>query len=161
LSLLNGPLKTALITLVGADQQIDQNDYSDSVEIDLTPAGRRPVSGEIGNVILVSRKTGSGSVMVPDCTIFFFDEDPDIDAGDTAATAAAMQKAIGYVEFENTHWKGDVSGKIAFKEPAQAIMFSNVSSLWAVLLNEDATAINSAAGDDEILELRLHYTVDA
>ena len=148
-------IKKGPVELVGIDEQIDQNDLGGAVSVALSSEGH---SGEILNVTLVSTEDGSGAVQVPDCTLFVFNADPDIDPGDVAMAAASRLLEVGQVTFATGDWKSDANG--ASQTKAVALSFERVTALWFALLNASATGLNDAAGDDEQIELIFRYRRD-
>ena len=60
--------ETALAELIGADEQVDQNDYGGSVAVTLGD-GVRPVSGEFLSFMFFATETGSGAVQTPAGTL--------------------------------------------------------------------------------------------
>lgn len=153
------PIEESGVTeIVGINEQIDQNDYSKSVEIPLTVSGARPQSGFVIGVVLVSTEDGSGAVMVPACELYFFDSDPTVAAGATSITAADWVKCIGKIDIAAADWNADATGAVVSKSAAEVMLaFHEVNSLFVVMKNIDATAINSAAGDDEQIEFNVLY----
>jgi hypothetical protein len=156
--------ETGLVTLIGINDQVDQNDYGPSVQLDLvTACGARvsfPISGEILQVTLISTESGSGAVNAPNGVLFFLDADPAIAAGDTTMTAAERATVIGQIEVETADWKSDANGASATIY-AKPVAFHALSSLYAVWLQEHATAYNDAAGDDELLRLNAWFRRDS
>lgn len=150
---------TGLVSLVGIDDQVDQNDYSASAQLDLAaaaglPAGA-PVSGEILHLLLSTAEADAGetgAVQKPAGTLILFAADPGVDAGDTALSAAARAAIVAQVTLAATDWKGDATGAAAVVL-AKPIAFHAVPALWAAWLHEDTTGLNSEAGDDETLHV--------
>mgnify|MGYP001080208530 CR=1 FL=1 len=148
--------KLGPVTLIGPDHQVDQNDYSPSVALDLVAAcdtrSAAPISGEILHVTLISTEAGDGSVLVPAGVLYLFSADPAITAGDTAITAAERATVIAQIEVETTDWKADANGASAtvYTKP---VAFHPLPALYAAWFHEDATAYNDAAGNNEQLQL--------
>jgi len=149
---------TGLLTLIDSDAQVDQNDYGASVEIALDAVAgsyaNKPISGEILHATFISTETGTGAVRIPAGVLFLLSTDPAVTAGDTAMIAAAHASVIGQIEVETTDWKADANGATAaiYNKP---IAFHALTSIWAVWFHEDATSLNDAAGDDELLRVNL------
>lgn len=156
--------QSSLVVLIGADAQIDQDDYSASVALDLVaacgaPAGK-PISGEILGILLISSESGEGAVLSPNGVLFFFSADPAISAGDTAVLGADRQYLVGQVEIETTDWQAD-TGCASCMIHTKPIAFPAVTSLYACWHHDLTTAYNSAAGDDEALHLRIFFRRDS
>ena len=149
----------ALTELVGVDEQCDQNDYGASLALTLGD-GVRPVSGEFLSFLFISTETGTGAIQIPLGTLLLLDADPAVAAGDTTITAAERATVIGHVKVLGADWKGDANGASAYIYN-QPIAFHNLQTIYAVWFHEDATTFNSAAGDDEILQLRAWYRRDS
>lgn len=141
-------------TLVDVDEQIDQNDYGASVGV--SAAGQ---SGELLSLVLYSHESGSGAIMVPDCEVYIFNSDPAISFGATSLSTAAWDACIGMVEIDTADWRSDANGGMVSK--AIAIPFYASSGLWFALKNLSATAINSAAGDEESITFQAFYRRDS
>ena len=148
--------EAGLTELIGADEQVDQNDYSGSVAVSLG----LHVSGEILQVTLYATETGTGDVLTPAGTLFVFDADPSISSGDTAMTLAARQTVIAQIPVTTGDWKSDANGASAAILDSP-VAFHQVNSLYFAWLHEDATAVNSAAGDDESLDFNFWYRRDS
>ena len=141
-------VETGLLELAGADEQIDQNDYTAAVEF--APDGL--ISGEILHVTLYTTETGSGAILTPAGTLLILDADPGHASGATALSAAARVTVIGAIPVSASDWQSDANGASATITDTP-IAFEEVDSLWFVWFHEDATSINSAAGDDEVLRM--------
>jgi hypothetical protein len=156
------PIQELGITqLVGPDQQVDQNEYAASVAALLGPSGyNKPISGEILHLTLFSRETGSGSVQTPAGQLLVLDADPATAAGDTSITAAERLTVIGAIPVTADDWISDANGASAtiFTKP---LAFHALHSLYLLWFHEDATSLNDAAGDDEILEVNAWYRMDS
>lgn len=150
-----------LTELVGKDEQVDQNDYSGSVGIDLGPSGyTQPLSGEILHITLYTRETGSGAVQQPDGVLLIFDANPNITSGDTAITAAERLTLIAQIPVETTDWVADANGASAtiYTKP---VAFHPLRTLYFAWFHENATSFNDASGDDEYLEFNAWYRRDS
>jgi hypothetical protein len=151
-------LEAGIFELVGTDEQVDQDDYSGSVEVSLPTDG--PVSGEILSVILISTEDGSGAVQTPNGKLIFLDADPAVTSGDTALAAAEWPTVLGVVDIATTDWTSDANGGAAYITDTP-IPFHALSSIFVTYKHEHATALNSAAGDDEQIECNFWYRRDA
>jgi hypothetical protein len=150
--------EVGLTELIDKDDQVDQNDFSASVELDVNIDDQQ-MSGELLSLVLVTTELGSGAVQDPAGHLVFLDADPSVSAGDTAMTAAEWKTALGYVEIEADDWITDANGGLVFKQIA--IPFHELANLYAVWLHTDATSFNDAAGDDEEMHLNVWYRRDS
>ena len=148
-----------LTELVGADEQVDQNDCSGSVACTLGD-WVRPNSGEFLSFLFVTGETGTGAILTPAGRLLLFDADPAIASGDTSITLAERRTLIGQVTVLASDWITDANGGSAYIY-SQPIPFHNLQTVYAVWFHEDATSINSAAGDDETLEFNAWYRRDS
>lgn len=149
-------VEAGLTELIGADEQVDQNDLCGSVAITLGGT----YSGEILGALLVSRETGTGAVQTPDGILFFFDADPSISSGDTAMSAAARQKLIGQIAVTGTDFDSDANGASVYLVSVP-VAFHALAALYVAFRLTSATSYNDAAGDDEILEVNLWLRRDS
>ena len=145
-------------SLIGTNEQVDQNDYGASVLITLGD-GIRPVSGEILSFMFYTGVTGTGAVQTPDGVLLLFDASPAISAGDTSITAAERATIIGQVPVDADNWIADANGAsvCVLDKP---IPFHNLTKLYAAWFHTDATSYNDAAGDDEYLAFNAWYRRD-
>ena len=143
--------------LIGINEQVDQNDYSGSVELDLQ--GARPVSGEILAFAFYSTEDGSGAVLEPSGKLILFDADPAVSSGDTALAAAEFPTILGVVDVATADWHADANGAVAYIHD-NPVPFHALTSVYAVWFHTLATSYNSAAGDDEQLEVNMWYRRD-
>ena len=144
--------------LVGADEQVDQNDYGGSVALTLGD-GIRPVSGEFLAFCFYTRETGTGAVLSPAGTLLLLDADPAVSAGDTAITAAERITVLAHVTVAASDWITDANGGSVYIYN-QPIPFHNLQTIYAVWFHEDATSFNDGAGDDETLDFNAWYRRD-
>ena len=143
--------------LVGADEQVDQNDYGASVSVDLP--GGLPISGEFLHFTFYSRETGTGAVQTPAGSLFILDADPATTAGDTAITAAERLTVIAEVPVAAADWQSDANGGSVTVHD-KPVAFHGLTTLYFLWFHEDATSLNDGAGDDEILEFNAWYRRD-
>jgi hypothetical protein len=142
--------------LVGADEQVDQNDYGASVEVAL---GTR-ISGEFLHFTIYARETGTGAVQTPAGSLFILDADPATTAGDTAITAAERLTVIAEIPVAAADWQADANGA-SVTITDKPVAFHAVDTLYFLWFHEDATSLNDGAGDDEILEVNAWYRRDS
>lgn len=145
------PLYPAAITLAGDSDTVAQNEFTASVE--LTVSANAAIGGEILALYLVQH-IGSGAVLSDlygDLVIF--DADPSLSAGDTTLTTAQARMVIGRIAWANAELTTDTN--TAQLGALTRVPFKPVGSLWFAFFSRGATSINSAGGDDELLELRV------
>lgn len=147
--------ESGLLELIGINEQIDQNDFSGSVSLDVSP-GPQPASGVIHQVAFIQTEDAGGAILSVAGDLLVFDADPNPTAGDTALTAAEWVTCIGKVSVEADDWITDANGGFAvvIDEP---IFFHEVSTLYFVFKLTSSTSVNSDAGDDEQLEINVWY----
>ena len=147
-----------LTTLVGADDQVDQNDYGASIAITLGD-GIRPVSGELLSFMFFTLEEGTGAIQSPAGSLLIFDADPTVSAGDTALAGADHIKILGRVDVAAADWITDANGGNACKLD-QPIPFHSLQTLYVAWFHSDATSLNDLAGDDEYLRFNAWYRRD-
>lgn len=145
-----------LTELIGINERVDQNKFSDEVGVTLPET----LSGEILMVTLVTTESGSGQVLVPSGKLNIFDADPVVTLNDAALTTAARRALIGTISVETTDWSSDANGASANLK-VQPIPFHALSALYFVFRLTSATSFNDAAGDDEQLEFNAWYRRDS
>jgi hypothetical protein len=148
-------LEGGLTELIGINEQVDQDDYSGSVEVTLLHKG----SGEILSFAFYNTEDGSGAILSPEGWLYILDADPAIASGDTAMTAAERVTVLGRVEVASGDWEADANGGMAYIYDTP-VPFHELSSLFFVFKLTSATSMNSAAGDDEQLEFNFWYRRD-
>lgn len=138
------------VTLIGDSVTIAQNQWSAAVEVPLGVAA----SGEITSVLLYQWETGTGAILSDLYgRLAIFDSDPSLAAAATALTAAQTAKLVGELAWLNAELVTDATSGRLFG--VTSIPFKPVTSLWASFFSMGATSINSAAGDDELVAVRL------
>lgn len=145
-------LEGGLTELVGINEQVDQNDYSGSVEVALGGT----YSGEILSVAFYATEDGTGAVQDSAGILYVFDADPSISSGDTAMSVAERVTVLGKVAIAAGDWDTDANGGLAYVSNV-VIPFHALASLFFVWKHLDATGLNDAAGDDEQLEFNFWY----
>lgn len=147
-----GMIDSGWLSLVGADQQVDQNKYGASVEFSFGAE----VSGYLSLQALVSAKEGTGAVQKPRGVVLVFDSDPSIAANDAALSIATHEKELGQWTCESSDWvNSDANAAGATPYLKDAIRIDGLSSVWIAWQHLSATSYNDAAGDDETLQARL------
>jgi hypothetical protein len=151
--------EVGLTELVGKDEEVNTDDYGASVAITLGD-GNLPASGEFLAFAFYATEEGSGAVQDSAGTLLLLDADPAVSAGDTALTAAEWKTILGRVDVAAADWISDANGAMAYicNTP---IPFHSLNTIYAVWLHTDATDLNDAAGDDEVLEFNAWYRRDS
>lgn len=149
-------LEGGLTELVGADEQVDQNDYGGSVGVSLGGT----YSGEILSFAFYATESGSGAVQDSAGRLLILDADPSLAAGATALDAAEWVTVLGMVQVESDDWITDANGGIAYVKDTP-VPFHALSTLYLVWYHEDATSLNDGAGDDEVLQCNFWYRRDS
>ena len=141
--------------LVGKDEEVNTDDYGASVVVSFD----REQSGEFIQFTFYATEEG-GAVQDSAGTLFIFDADPAISAGDTSITAAEAKTVIGKVEVVADDWETDANGGVACITD-RPIRFHRLSNLYFAWKHTDATDLNDAAGDDEVLEVNAWLWCDS
>jgi hypothetical protein len=151
-------LRTALTALIGADEQVDQNDFGASVAVTLGD-GVRPVSGEFLSLMLYTWEEGTGAVQTPAGTLLILTSDPATTAGDTSITSGERLQVIGQIAVSASDWISDANGGSCCIVD-QPVPIHDLTTVYLLWFHEDATSFNDGAGDDECLSCRLWYRRD-
>lgn len=126
-------------------------DYSNSVSFSFDTSQ----SGAIQSLALFSTEAGTGAVQRGHGLVIFFDADPAVAAGDTTLAVAEYPTIVGSVDVSVDDWVVDTNGAFAFFNNID-IPYHDVKTLYVVYKNTDSTAVwNSAAGDDEALNINV------
>ena len=150
---------STVLELVGKDEEINTSDWGEEVAFTLRP---EDVSGEVLGINLVGRiddaTGGTGTIPVPAGKLFFFDADPGLAAGDTELGSGVHDSVIGEVVVAASDWYSDAKGAAAYFD--NPIAFYTLKILYMAWFHTDATDINDATGDDEILEMAFRYRTE-
>jgi len=153
---IGGVQELGLTELIGINEQVDQNDYSGSVSVDVSGPNSTPVSGVIEQFTFYQTEDDGGAMLSPAGTLFILDADPAVSSGDTALAAAEWPTVIGQVDVTAVDWSADANGSSATITDTP-IWFHGLATLYFVFKLTSATSINSAADDDEQLEVNGWY----
>lgn len=148
------PIIPAAVTVIADDDQVDQNEWSDAVAVALGAT----VSGWITAIQIIQTETGSGAILSDLAfEVFLFASDPSLSAG--ASTLTAAQDAVripgGRVVIENDDIEVYADHAIADIVLEKPIAFASLSTIYAAIKSTGATSINSDAGDNEVVTVRL------
>jgi len=149
-------LEGGLTELVGINEEVNTSDYSGSIGVAL--AGT--YSGEILSVAFYATEDGTGAVQDSAGVLYVLDANPNVASGATAMTAAAWVTVLGKVIVTAADWKVDANGGCAFIYE-QPVPFHSLATLYFVWFQTDATSLNDAAGDDEVLRFDFWYRRDS
>jgi hypothetical protein len=159
--------ETAFVELAGVNEQLVQNSWSGSVNV--------PIKAESMGIRLVGLifhlhfdQTAGGAAMSPTGTLAFFKGDPSVVSGTLvgALTAAQLEQLIFYYDIAAADWDIWRAAGADALEVAYLSMNSNRfaiprmadDSLYAAFLYTDATTLNSAANDQEQIEVKVIYS---
>ena len=144
--------------LVGKDEALTQNTLGAEVAITLANITGVPVSGEFLSFIFYATEEGSGAVQDSAGELLIFTSAPSITAGNDGSnvSAAEWQTCIGRIKVSASDWTTEDNGAVAYicDKP---VPFHDVSTLYLVWYHTDATSLNDAAGDDEVLDVDAWY----
>ena len=144
-----GIFESDVTELVGADEQVDQNDYGAHVAVNLHG------SGEVLGAHFIS---SGGDILTPAGKLLIFNAAVTVAAGDTSITLTERRELCGWIEVAASDWQSDANGASVYYE-SQPVAYDD-DDLYMVWFHEDATSINSDAQDDEVLEVNLFYRLD-
>jgi hypothetical protein len=150
-------IEGGLTELVGKDEEVNTDDYGASVGVSLAETS----SGEILSFAFYASEEDSGAVQDSAGKLLIFDADPSVSAGDTAlADVATWQTVIGKVSLVAGDWTTDANGGVAYVTDVP-VPFHSLATLYFAWFHEDATDLNDAAGDDEVLDFNFWYRRDS
>jgi hypothetical protein len=153
---------SGFVELIGPDEQVAQNDWGGSVSVGIDSG----VSGEILSIVLIFTESGSGSLITQDGRLCLFKGDPDISVGDAVVGEDEWHKLLASIPISEDDWFKEATGTptgatvyiynvpIAFEAPG-------AGGIYAAYHHLGATTINSDAGDDEALDMKIRYRRDS
>ena len=148
-------IEQGITELIGINEQVDQNDYSGSVETTLAAT----TSGEILAIMLVQTEDNTGAIIGESGVLFAYDADPTISSGDTTMLAVDGVTVIAKIDVSAGDWVTDTNTGIVHL--TVAIPFHSLASIFWAYKHTGATSINSGANDDEQLEFNWWYRRDS
>ncbi len=152
-----GPyLETGIAELIGINDNIGQDKFSKSIELDISPQGGEARSGEIDQLGIYMTLDGTGAMFSPAGSFIFLDADPEHAVAAVALDAAEWLTVLGVVTVVTADYISDANGAHAFKTDI-SIRFHPLTSIYLTFLYTDATAINSLAADDEQMEINMWW----
>lgn len=137
------------IELVGINEQVDASRWTDEVAI--APTG----TGKLVKVCVIS---SGGAVLTPSIHLTFFGTDPTITLNDAAITAAEAATIRADVSLDSADYQADTTQAHNCQEIEES--FDSISHV-AFFLKSGQTTINSAGGDDELIQLVTWYRRDS
>jgi len=158
---------SSYVTLIGQDTQIAQNKFTASVAVTVSP--------ELASELLIAGiqltqdyAGGAGGVNLTAAgTLYFFNADPAIAAGTAidGLTAAQVAKIVSqqavvagdWVDLATTLTSYAHIGAVQLGAATGELKLPYLSTVWVAFLYTGATTFNSAAGDQEVLKIRLLY----
>ena len=144
-----------LTELIGINEQVNTDQYNASVGIALAGSS---TAGEIIKVCLYATEDGSGTIIEESGTLLILNADPVTATADTTITAAEHITVIATFVLDGGDYQGDANGRKNCQWTRE--YFHKLSTLYFLYFQEGATQWNSAAGDDEQLEVNFWYRRD-
>lgn len=147
--------ETGVTELIGADEQVAQNQYAASAALTIATNAS---SGWIDGIVVYS--TGGDELAVAG-KLVFFDADPAIAAGATNITAAEAITVVAAVDLAAGDWISEAGGTLVGRWTqnlvTDPIPFHAVTSLYVALYHTAATTVNSAAEDNEVISMNMWF----
>jgi len=145
------------LELIGGTEILAQNDWGAEVELDF--ANLSQPSGEVLNLALSMSSPGAtGDFFIPSGKLAVFRSDPNISVGDADLTTGVHGEAIAILDVVAGDWYSDALGSIQLL--TIPVAFPNLDKLFLAFFNTDTTSINSATGDNEVMEVNALFRVD-
>ncbi len=151
------PTETGVLELIGTDERVDQNEFGAAVSY--TVPGTTASSGYMLMFTLVASEEGTGAIPHPAGQLLVFDADPGHSAGDDGSgiTAAEWETLIAVVAVADGDWTAEDNAAFCNKRDFEPIPFHEAPILYFVWRHTDATSLNDAAGDDEVLNVNVWF----
>ena len=138
-------------TLVGIDVAIATGQYTASAAV----AWGGTYSVIIRDALVAQYEDGTGAILTDMYgDLVFFDSDPALAAASTTLTAAQAAKVCDRIAFTNSELYSDTNVGILGPARIEKVLPA-ATGVWAAFFWRGATSINSAAGDDERLVIRV------
>jgi len=151
------------LTLIGVNDQIAQNEFGASQQIDVDggESNEATLTAEIVGITLVSRESGSGVIIKAPIDFMMFNSDPSISAGDTSLNTAQLDALVSVINITTGDYASTLTNAaVGTKSLAHPFITDGTGKLWISPINRSATTYNSAVGDDEILSARVYIRRD-
>lgn len=144
--------------LVGKDEAIPQNTLGAEVAVNLRAIAGVPVSGELLSFAFYATEEGTGAVQDSEGELLIFSATTGVTAGDDGSglTAAEWQTCIGRIKVSASDWTVEDAGALAYVCD-KPVPFHATETLYFLWRHTDATGLNDAAGDDEVLDFDAWY----
>jgi len=150
---IGGIQELGITEIIGINEQVSATQYSASETIAL--AG----TGEIVKVCLYATEDGTGAIFTPTGDLLIFKTDPAIASDDVTITAAERITIVAMMSFKAADWQSDTNGASNCQATVEVYSTATLFIAWYSATGE--TQWNSAAGDDEQLEINLWYRRDS
>ncbi len=115
------------------------------------------VSGQVVGVTLSMIKGGSGTFLSPTGKLVLFDTLPTLALNASKLGTGVHQTILGSIDLASGNWVTDTNGSFVFA--TAVVPFYALKQLHMAWYHESATGLNSAVGDDEILQVDLEYSL--
>ena len=148
----NPVVELGVTELIGINEAVSASQYSASVAVTLSGMG------QMVKVCLVATEDDSGAVFTPAGDLMVFDADPAIATDDADITNAERLTVLAVMTFLGADWQSDANGAINCQAVTEVYHTPSLFVVWHSATGE--TQWNSAAGDDEQLEVNIWYRRD-
>lgn len=145
------------IILIGTDEQVDEDKWGISKEINLGVPNKR---GVIISFTLIATKGAAGAILRHALEIVCFGSDPVITENKDNLSAANAQVSQGAIEVQAGNWVAASSGTdgagVAHVTPLAPLVTDSQGRIWMSVINRDAVSYNDGGTDDEQLEISFY-----
>lgn len=154
------PLRNQILVDVN-DGVITQNQMSISRTLSISAF---KVTGEIIWASLVSTEDNTGAIIKEAADLLFFNADPLTTSGAEILTKAAAATYEGSIHIPEGDWVAGLNGTdtagVSDTPAAKSFETDSTGNLYVVYVHRGTTTLNSAANDDEQIELNLDIRLD-
>lgn len=149
------------LELIGPNETVDQDKWGGSVQLVVSSAR---ATGDILSATLIATQDGTGAILRNAIDIVIFRDDPSISPNTTLLSKANGNLVQGIIPVVAADWIAASSGTdvagVAHVDVDTPFMTSSDGDLYVACVNRGATSYNSAAGDDEQLEVTFILRID-
>ncbi len=147
-------LEAPPLELIGVNEQVAADEYSGSINFFFNGN-----SGIITKLCLYATEDGSGTVFTPTGTLYIWNIDPNITAGDADITAIERLNIVNQYTVVAADWDADANGASTCKLIDDVFVNTFFFAAWRSATGE--VEWNSAVGDDEQLQFLMWSRTDS
>lgn len=147
-------LQAPPLELIGINEQVAADEYSASINFFFNGS-----SGVIRKLCMYATQDDSGTIFTPAGTLYIWNIDPAVSAGDTSMTAIERTNIVNQYTFVAGDWDSDANGASTCKLIDDVFVNTFFFASWRSATGE--VEWNSAVGDDEQLQFLMWSRTDS